>query len=293
MNTPTPDQVISDAEFVRFRDYFYQKTGIHFAESKRYFVDKRIVSRMEATGHKTFRTWFTFMRFDMSGEELSRLTELMTVNETYFFRESYQFDCLVNSALTELHEARPRGRTLRILSLPCSTGEEPYSIALYLLEYWPHIHARDVEIHGADIDGKVLAKAQEGIYSKSSIRLLPPELLETYFRPRPAGGMQVVEDVRACVSFAKVNVINRQDMGRYRGFDVIFCRNLLIYFDDVMRRQAAAALYDALNPGGFVFLGHSESMSRISSMYTPRRFPDALVYQKSTASGGRHANPDC
>jgi len=271
---------ISDADFERFRDFFYRKTGIYFEDSKRYFVDKRLLERMRATGHDSFRSYFTFMRFQASGEELQRLIDLMTVNETYFFREDYQFRCLVGPVLDEVLERKRPGDPVRIWSIPCSTGEEPYSIAIWLLEHWPPIERVDVEILASDIDTQALARAREGVYGRRSVQRLPKALLTRYFEPLPDGRWRIVRELREAVDFRRVNLSDPADTRPYRRIDVIFCRNLLIYFDDASRRQAAEVFYDALNPGGFVFLGHSESMSRISSLFRVRRFEEAVAYQK-------------
>lgn len=271
---------ISDADFVKFRDFFYRKTGIHFDESKRYFVDKRLVERMEITGADSFRAYFIALRFEADGAELQQLVNAMTVNETYFFRETYQFDCMVNSMLEEVIRHKPRGGRIRIWSVPSSTGEEPYSIALYLLERWPHIDDYQVEILSSDIDTSVLEAAQRGLYSPRSVANLPANYLAKYFERTAEGDWRISRDLVDAVEFSRVNLSDANDTRRFREIDLIFCRNLLIYFDNLSRRVAAEAMYDALNPGGFVCLGHSESMSRISSLYTVRRFPNAMVYQK-------------
>ncbi len=275
----TPRVTIGDADFERFRDFFYRKTGIRFEMSKRYFVDKRLIERIEATGHKCFREYFTFLRFQASGVELQELVNVMTVNETYFFREEYQLRCMVASVLPELVDRKHSGAPLRIWSVPSSSGEEPYSIALYLLEHWPSLTQVDVELMASDIDTRVLARCGEGHYSPRSVQNLPPSILARHFSVED-GGYRISTDLRQAVAFHRINLLDPRDTSKVRNFDIIFCRNLLIYFDEAAQRQAVEVLYDALNPGGFVFLGHSESMSRISSLFTVRRFPDAIAYEK-------------
>jgi len=270
---------ISSEDFQKFREFFYRKTGIQFDPSKRYFVDKRLIERIEATASGSFRGYFTLLRFQADGAELQKLTNLMTVNETYFFREEYQFQCLVDSLLPEIVARKVDRRTIRIWVIPSSTGEEPYSIAIYLLERWPGINDWDVEIIASDIDTRVLVRARQGLYSLRSVQHLPARYLQRYFQCR-ADGYQIRDDLRESVEFTRVNLSERADTRSYRDFDVIFCRNLLIYFDDVSRKAATETFYDALRPGGFVCLGHSESMSRSSSLYKVRKFPEAIVYQR-------------
>ena len=272
--------MISETDFEKFREFFYRKTGIHFDSSKRYFVDKRLVERIEATESENFRNYFIKLRFETSGEEMQALVNAMTVNETYFFREAYQFDCMVNSLLNEIVRKRKPGSRIRIWSIPSSTGEEPYSIALYLLERWPQIDQYEVEILSSDIDTAVLQQAQRGLYSDRSVANLPKAYLNKYFRKLGEGQWQLSSDIIDAVDFSRVNLTDPSDTRRFRDIDIIFCRNLLIYFDDLSRRTAAEAMYDALSPGGYVCLGHSESMSRISSLFEVRRFPDAMVYEK-------------
>jgi len=270
---------ISDEDFQKFREFFYRKTGIQFEATKRYFVDKRLIERIEATDSASFRSYFTQLRFQVSGEEIQQLTNLMTVNETYFFRESYQFDCLVNSILPEITARKKEDGPIRIWIIPSSSGEEAYSIAIYLLERWAGINDFDIEIISSDIDTHILGHARKGLYSVRSVQELPKSYLAKYFA-RVGEQYQISDDLRAAVEFTRVNLSERADTRAYRNFDVIFCRNLLIYFDDVSRKSAAETCYDALNPGGFILLGHSESMSRISSLYKVRKFPEAIIYQK-------------
>ncbi|TDR14744.1 CheR family methyltransferase [Marinomonas communis] len=276
------DIKITNAEFERFRDFFYRKTGIRFEDSKRYFVDKRLVDRVKKTGAHSFRDYFTAMRFQASGAELQELINIMTVNETYFFREAHQFDCMVEELLDEIVTTQQK-KELKIWSIPSSTGEEPYSIAIYLMERWPSIERVDIELMSSDIDSSVLEKAKAGIFNERSVQNLGPSLKKKYFTKTEHGLYQATDDLRSCVHFSKVNLNEQKDMQKYRDIDLIFCRNVLIYFDDVSRRNAAEALYDALAPGGFIFLGHSESMSRISSLFKVRKFKEALAYQKPIA----------
>ena len=271
---------ISEADFQKFAEFFYRKTGIHFDQGKRYFVDKRLIERIEATRAGSFRAYFVALRFQTDGAELQRLVNTMTVNETYFFREAYQFDCLVNSLLDEVAARKRPGARIRIWSIPSSTGEEPYSIAIYLLERWAQIERFDVEILSSDIDTTVLASAERGIYSPRSVEHLPPAYLRKYFTRHGSNEWRISRDLVSAVDFSRVNLSEASDTRRFRDIDIVFCRNLLIYFDDLSRRVAVEALYDAMCPGGFICLGHSESMSRMSSLFTVRRFPDAMVYQK-------------
>jgi chemotaxis protein methyltransferase CheR len=270
---------ISDEEFLKFKEFFYRRTGISFEPTKRYFVDKRLLERIEATNTGNFRGYFTLLRFQSSDEELQQLTNLMTVNETYFLREDYQFRCLVDSILPEIVRHKTATNAIRIWCIPSSSGEEPYSIAMYLLEHWGGINEWDVEIISSDIDTNILRRARAGRYSARSVQNVPAPWLVKYFK-RIGDEYQLCDDIRDAVEFTRVNLSVSLETLAYRHFDVVFCRNLLIYFDDISRQSAAETFYEALNPGGFICLGHSESMSRISSLFKVRKFPQAIVYQK-------------
>ncbi|MEQ5808758.1 protein-glutamate O-methyltransferase CheR [Alteromonas sp. NFXS44] len=284
IRTTSPAGEISDADFDRFRSMFYRKTGIYFEDSKRYFVDKRLKERMKQTGHNLFKSYFTFMRFQASGEELQSLVNAMTVNETYFFREEYQFETMCRHLMDDLDSMRPSGEDLRIWSVPSSTGEEPYSIAIYLLEYWKGLDHRDVEIVSSDIDTSVLEHAKRGIYSKRSVQNIPLTVRQRYFTQK-GNEFHLSHDIKESVTLCLANILGAEVPGRFRSFDLIYCRNLLIYFDDDSRRKAAQVLYDALKPGGYIFLGHSESMSRICSLFKIKKFGDVIVYQKPGFEG--------
>jgi len=270
---------IRDEDFKKFQEYFYRRTGISFDPGKRYFVDKRLVDRIEATNSGNFRNYFMMLRLQGSNEEMQHLTNAMTVNETYFLREDFQFQCLVDSILPEIVARKTDTSPIRIWSIPSSSGEEPYSIAMYLLEKWACLLQWDVEIISSDIDTGILRKARMGRYSPRSVQNVPAAWLTRYFKAID-GEYQICDDLREAVEFTKVNLAEPADTRPYRDFDVIFCRNLLIYFDDVSRKAAAETFYDAMRPGSFLCLGHSESMSRISSLFQVRRFADAIVYQK-------------
>jgi chemotaxis protein methyltransferase CheR len=277
--TPSTPQSISDAEFQKFREFFYRRTGIHFEDTKRYFVDKRLIDRMAATDSTTFNSWFSVLRSETSGAEMQALINVMTVNETYFLREDYQFTALVDSILPEITARKRDNKPIRIWCMPSSSGEEAYSVAMVLLERWPGLKDWDVEIISSDIDTDILTKARIGHYHDRSVQHLPQSWLKKYF-DRKNEGWQINDTLRGAVEFTRCNLCRPEETARYRDFDVVFCRNLLIYFDDASRRIAASAIHDALKPGGYVMLGHSESMSRISSLFRVRRLPAALAYQK-------------
>jgi chemotaxis protein methyltransferase CheR len=287
-----PAFAMTGPDYSRFCDYIYQKTGIHFQEKKAYFVKRRLNERIEATGSATFRDYFSLLRGDALKLELQQLVNVLTVNETYFLREDYQFDALVSGILPELAAERGKGSTLRLWSMPCSTGEEPYSIAMQILERWPQSDEYSIEIAGTDIDSRVLAAAVAGRYGDRAMMRLPAEWKRKYFRRLDSDDYQICDELRESISFSVANIVEPATLRKMAGVDVIFCRNLLIYFDELSQRQAVESLYECLAPGGFICLGHSESMSRISSLFRPRRFGGVIVYQKPFPEDRRNGSPD-
>jgi chemotaxis protein methyltransferase CheR len=277
---------LSREEFLQLCDYLYRRTGMVFTEAKRYYVERRVHERMAATASPTFMSYFWRLRANPQ-DELADFINAFTVNETYFYREDYQLNCLTNDLLAERTRAKRPGGSIRIWSVPCSTGEEPYSIAMWLLENWPLVDNYDIEILGSDIDTQVLAQAQAGIFGKRALMRLSPYLISKYFSAYGEDEWQIMDDLRQSIRFSCVNLVEPGDTRPNGQFDVIFCRNVLIYFDDTSRRIAAENLYENLLPGGFICLGHTESMSRISPLFEVRRFSDAIVYQRP-AGGAAH-----
>jgi chemotaxis protein methyltransferase CheR len=274
---------LSDVDFTRFCDFFYQLTGIKYAEHKRYFVDKRVAACVAESGEPDFRHWFASLRLGSDPAMVQAVINRLTVNETYFGREDYQFQSLVRSALPAVMAERARtgvSGPVRIGSFPCSTGEEPYSIAIALIEHWPDLATVDVTIVGGDIDTNALAVARAGIYGTRSMHLVPARERATHFEQLGADRWRVSADLRGAVDFRTLNIGDTATTRALPLFDVIFCRNLLIYFDQLSSRTAAENIYGMLRPRGFLFLGHSESMSRISPIFQAVRFPDGIAYQR-------------
>jgi chemotaxis protein methyltransferase CheR len=276
---------ISPEDVQRFCEFLYRRTGMSFTEGKRYFIDRRLEDRIAATGSSSFNAYFSLLRAD-ADHEIEHLINSFTVNETYFYREDHQLRWMTSSLLDIIASQKQPGGTVRIWSIPCSTGEEPYSIALWLMENWRQVDSYNIEIVGSDIDTRALKVAAEGIYGDRALMRLSPDLIGRYFSPLADGSHQIDEGLRNSIEFTRVNLIDSREMALYRDFDLIFCRNVLIYFDDASRRQAAENLYDCLRPGGYICLGHSESMSRISPLFRVARFPEAIVYQRPEADHG-------
>jgi chemotaxis protein methyltransferase CheR len=272
---------LSVEELQRFCDFLYRRTGMSYNETKRYYIERRVAERMQRTATRSFAAYMTLLRGSLA--EAEELINSFTVNETYFYREEHQLRCLSRSLLPGLVAKRGPGDLVRIWSLPCATGEEPYSIAIWLLENWALVDAYHIEIVGSDIDTRALADAVEGDYGERALARLPADAVERYFEPPREGRRRIIQDLRESVRFTRANLMDSAAMAALGQFDIVFCRNVLIYFDTESRLAASHNLYDALTPGGFLCLGHTESMARISDRFEARRFEDAVVYQRPEA----------
>jgi chemotaxis protein methyltransferase CheR len=250
-----------------------------FNETKRYYIERRVEDRILATGTSSFASYFSVLRSNAKSE-IEHFINAFTVNETYFYREEHQLKCMTTDLLSQRLRTNARGESLRIWSVPCSTGEEPYSIAIWLLQNWPEVDAHNVEIVGSDIDTRALDAARAGLFGKRAFMRLPSEIVGKYFVPEEPEQWRILSDLRSSVGFTVTNITEPTQTRSNGKFDIIFCRNVLIYFDDTSRRVAAENLYDNLKPGGFICLGHTESMSRISPLFEVCRFADAIVYRR-------------
>lgn len=270
---------LSGADLEEICAIIYQRSGMVFGETKRYYIERRVTDLISQRKAQSARNYISILRGDLRETEL--LINSFTVNETYFYREQHQLACLSNSILPDVIKAKGPGDRIRIWSMPCSSGEEPYSIAIWLLENWPLVDAYNIEITGSDIDTAILRQAVDGYYGQRSLSKIPKDILDRYFEPEKDQQRRLIGDLRESVTFAKGNIVDRPSLAALGRFDVIFCRNLLIYFDEAAREVAARNIHELLYPGGYICLGHTESMSRISETFEPVRFPDAIVYREA------------
>lgn len=274
--TPSP---VTDDDIKQIGTLIYKWTGMIFGANKRYYIERRLVERMTHRDISKPRDYLDFAKHNL--DERQALINAFTINETYFYREEHQLTALSRQILPEVVRNKRPGDLVRIWSMPCSTGEEGYSIALWLLENWPIVDAYNVEIIGSDVDTAAIALAQAGLFSSRSLARLPKAVLDSYFEPEKDHRRKIIDDLRESVRFMPANIIDRASLAGVGQFDVILCRNLLIYFDDESRLLAADNMHACLNDGGYLCLGHSESMSRISNRFNLTRLEDAIVYRKT------------
>jgi len=278
---PLPDDV-----FRLLRDFIHDYCGIFFDDGSKFLVERRLNRRLEQHQLKTFEEYYHFLRYDRRREEeLAVLVDNLTTNETYFFRESAQLTAFTEEILPELRERNAARRSLRIWSAGCSTGEEPYTIAILLLESGDWWRDWQVDILGSDINQRVLHTARKGVYKKGSHRATPPGMLTKYFVDEGKGDYRIADSVRDLVSFSSVNLLDPYKTSLIRDLDIIFCRNVIIYFDREAKKKVIASFHDKLREGGFLLLGHSESLINISTAFTLRTLRNDMVYQRPERPG--------
>lgn len=273
-------------EFHLIRDFIYQYCGLYFADESKYLLEKRLNKRLADLRLNCFRDYYYQLRYGQEQQqELAAAIDLLTTNETYFFREDFQLRAFTEEVIPELMRVKAeRGeKSLRIWSAGCSSGEEPYTLAMLLLG---NLALRDwsIEIIGTDISRRVLKIAREGLYGQSSFRATDQKYLQRFFTP-VGQKWQISSQVKDLVSISHLNFFDMNRVALLGEMDAIFCRNVIIYFDLEAKKRVIRTLHERLSPGGYLLLGHSESLMNISSDFKLRHFTHDMLYQKPDSVG--------
>ncbi|MDR2076446.1 MAG: protein-glutamate O-methyltransferase CheR [Desulfovibrio sp.] len=274
---------VSPEEFIQLRDFIYEKCGIYIAENRKYLIENRLSNRIKELNLKTFGEYYYYLRFDVGKQaELIKLFEVITTNETSFYRNPPQLQVFQDVVLkAELDKLRKSGlRKLRVWSAGCSTGEEPYTLAIILNEALrSEIASWDIKITANDLSEAVLAAARKGVYSEYALRTTPAGIIDRYFTKDNAE-FHIDAKLKRLVSFGHINLSDKLLIRRVERSQIIFCRNVIIYFDDEMKKQIIESFYDNLLPGGCLLIGHSESLHNISRAFKPEYHAGTIVYRK-------------
>jgi len=269
---------LSDAQFNKVARLVKSLCGIDLREGKMELVKARLAKRLRRLGLQCFDQYLDYVRNDSSGAELTAMLDALSTNKTSFFREVEHFHYLGKKVLPGLVAGGARAGRLAIWSAGCSSGEEPYSAAITVCESIPNVASWDVRVLATDISTRVLARAEEGVYEAAHVEPVPPMLRSRYFtcvETRPRRLHEVKGDIRGMVHFARLNLMGPWPM---KGpFDVIFCRNVMIYFDRPSRERLIGRFFDLLSPGGTFFVGHSESLTGTRHQF---RYMQPSVYEK-------------
>lgn len=279
------DILLSDEEYLQLRDCIYRYSGIHFGADSRYLLEKRLSRRMTSLNILSFREYIHFLKYSRDkDQEMMDIMDILTVNETYFFRESYQLKAFTDEIIPELlrRASKTNSRSLHIWSAGCSTGEEAYTIAMLLLDI-AALRGWKFTIIGTDISQRVLRQARHGVYGPSAFRATDDYYRKRFFHQH-ADGLRINDDVRECVTFSHLNLFDADRIIMLGKMDLVFCRNVIIYFDLDAKKKVVETFYNALADGGFLLLGHSESLMNISTQFTLRHFKNDMIYQKPLLS---------
>jgi len=281
---------LTDEQFARISELVKGLCGINLHEGKKELVKARLNKRLRTLGLRDFEQYLDRVRQDATGDELTTMLDSLSTNLTSFFREPQHFDHLRRVVLPALTaRAQGRRRHIRIWSAGCSSGEEPYSIAIFLREHVPDLDRWDAAILATDLSTRVLARAREGIYDAQRLADMPASWVGRHFDEAPGRGgsaFRVKPAVQRLVTFARLNLMGPWPM---RGpFDVIFCRNVMIYFDKPTQGQLVGRYCDILAPGGVLLLGHSESLTGIRHRL---RYVQPTIYQKPPEHAEQRSRP--
>jgi chemotaxis protein methyltransferase CheR len=268
---------ITEAQFESISRTVRELCGINLHTGKKELVKARLGKRLRALGLADFGQYLDHVARDASGDELALMLDLLSTNLTYFFREPQHLAYLRADVLPEVLSRHQTDRRLRIWSAGCSSGEEPYSIAITLAETMPDLDRWDVAILATDLSSRVLRAAREGVYSRERMRQSPAGAMGKYLLSVPGerDAFRVRDDLRAMVQFARLNLMAGWPM---KGpFDVIFCRNVMIYFDKPTQARLVERFWEILSPGGTLFIGHSESLAGVRHRF---QYVHPTVYRK-------------
>lgn len=277
--------VMSDAQFARLGKIIYERSGIHFPDTKKYVLESRLSRRLVELDMDDYDQYLSYLTMGpYQQEEFQEMFNKITINETSFFRNEPQLAVFENQVLPELIEARRPTKRLRIWSAACSSGEEPFTLAMQIhRSLGVRMMDWKIEILGTDISELALSTALSGKYTDYALRTTPPLMKQRYFKQ--AGAFWELDaTIRSMVNFEVLNLKDRLGAKRHGQWDVIFCRNVLIYFDGPMKTQVANTFAEQLRPDGTLFIGHSESLRGLESPFEQLPIPQGFCYRKVTGA---------
>jgi chemotaxis protein methyltransferase CheR len=271
---------LTDEAFLGLRGLIADASGIVFDERSRFILERRLAARLRALRLETHEQYYRYLLFDDGrGEELARMLDQVAVRETYFFREPQQLDAFRRDLLPRLAEENAASRRLRIWSAGCATGEEPYTIAMIVLESGL-FEGWEVDIFGTDLSQVAVGQARRGLFRDGSMRALADETRARYFAFEGPNAWRLDERVRRMVTFGTLNLVDTARYEVYAGADVIFCRNVLIYFGAETRRMVVNRFYETLREGGYLLLGHAETLVSLNTPFKLLHLPSEMVYRR-------------
>lgn len=271
---------MSAEELHLLRDLFVNACGFVLREDLKFIAERRLAPRLELLGLRDFAAYARYLRFDARGaDELESAIDLLVPHETYFFREPNQLRSFEHELLPRLAQKNARLRSLHLWSAGCATGEEPYTLSM-LLDQAPAFEGWDLDILGTDLSRKALTTARKAEYGPMALRATAPDQRARFFDALDGGRVAVRSKFRAPVRFGQLNLLDTSAAALLPRFDVIFCRNVLIYFDQPTRRRVIELFFERLTDGGFLLLGHSENLLHLSTRFELVQLEGDLVYRR-------------
>jgi chemotaxis protein methyltransferase CheR len=280
MGSETNHYPLDHNTYRQLTDLIYNSSGLRFDPSAKFMISRRLEPRLQALQLDSFEKYYYYLRYDPNREaEMDIIFDLITTHETYFFREEQQLLAFTDEIIPQLIDARKQFRTIRIWCAGCSSGEEPYTVAI-LCRQLPELKNWNVEIFASDISQKMIHAARRGIYGENSFRSTKDLVKCIYFDKTEENQYRIHDEIKQMVTFMKLNLLDDRRVGVFGEMDVIFCRNVIIYFDLEAKKKIINSFFHKLRQGGYLLLGHSESLLSLNSNFKLRHLKNDMVYQK-------------
>jgi chemotaxis protein methyltransferase CheR len=271
---------LTDLTYRLISDLIYSASGLRFDQSAKFMIHRRLIPRLDDLQLDSFEKYYSYLRYHPNRDaEMDLIFDLIATHETYFFREQAQLNAFTNEIIPQLAETRNQSRTLRIWCAGCSSGEEPYTIAI-LCRRHPLLQGWNLCILASDISQKMIHAARRGIYGEAAFRSTTEDVKADYFEKTEENLYRIHDDIKQMVTFMKLNLLNEDRIGIIGEMDAIFCRNVIIYFDLEAKKRIISMFYRKLRAGGYLLLGHAESLAALSTQFQLRHLKSDMVYQK-------------
>jgi chemotaxis protein methyltransferase CheR len=271
---------LTDHTYRQIVDLIYNASGLRFDPSAKFMIHRRLSSRLDELELDSFEKYYFYLRYHPNRDaEMDIIFDSIATHETYFFREQAQLNAFTNEIIPSLAKDRNQSRTLRIWCAGCSSGEEPYTVAI-LCDQHPLLQNWNLNIFASDISQKMIHAARQGIYGEAAFRSTTEDVRAAHFERTEQNLYRIHDDIKQLVTFMKLNLLDEDRIAILAEMDAIFCRNVIIYFDVEAKKRIIATFYRKLRAGGYLLLGHSESLSALSTQFHLRHLKSDMVYQK-------------
>lgn len=273
---------LSNEDFFTLKEFIYERSGIFLADNKREFLETRVKRRVTENGFSSVKDYYYFLKYSTNDKEFKVLMDAVTINETKFFRDLPLLESFEKEVVSDILEMKKKKgeNSLKILSAGCSTGEEPYTLGMLLQEKKEQFRGMSFRITAGDISEEALTSAKNGIYKETQLRSTPESYIRKYFTKMDETNVKVSSALKMNIDFTYLNLADFNNLKRLGNFDIIFCRNVMIYFDNEFKKKLIKTYYEMLKEGGYFFVGHSESLFGINNDFKMKVLRGTTVYKK-------------